>query len=131
LAAVIGSEHQDQLELADKSVDLILRILDSTPYHNITPVNTAVLQARHALLDLLVVALQAVERQISPEEDLQLPDGIQPPQPGDVFQVVLKLLEYTLGLPVMEVTSPAAMPKPDFSRLALSYLRVLMVDHPR
>ncbi len=100
---------------------MVLRILDCTPPES-TP-DSVVMTARHALLELLAVALQAIERQMIAEEEY--PHGVTPPQPGDVLEVTIKLLKFALGLPAMDV--PPAMPKPDFVRLAISFLRVLAV----
>jgi mediator of RNA polymerase II transcription subunit 12 len=78
------------------------------------------------LLDLISVALQSIERHLTAsEEDSVLPEGIAPPKPGSVLAVVVKLLKFTLGLPLVDSPSPVS-PRPDFGRLAGSFLRVIV-----
>jgi len=127
LGEALAAEHQDQLDSTVKSINLVLRILDSTPCDASTPADTAFLGSRHSLLDLLAVSLQAVERNLSTDEDPHLPNGLAPPDTGPLLSVIIKLLQFTLGLPVSEPKS-LTLPKPDFVRLAVSYLRMLLVS---
>ena len=107
----------------------MLRVLDSASMAPATgQTELSVLSARHALLDLISVAFQAVERKLTNEDDIQLIAGLDPPQPGDLLAVSIKLLIFTLGLSVIEAPSPAS-PRPDFGRLAGSLLRVIAVSY--
>jgi len=135
LSQMLNAESQLVLESAGKSVDLVLRVLDSANMASVptTPggtSETSVLAARHGLLDIISLALQAVERQLTmPTEDLSPIahlEGIIPPNAEDLFGVILKLLKFTLGIPIIETPSLVA-PRPDFGRLASSFLRVIAI----
>ena len=108
------------------SVDLVLRILGSVPLDINVLLGASVMSAWHALLDLISVALQSVDRQLTTTEDVRLPDGLESPRPGDIFKLLLRLLMFALGLPTANINA-SAMPRPDFIRLATSYLKVLVV----
>ena len=128
LARVVGAEHQDQLDISYKSIDFVLRILHSILRDVVaTKADTTVANARHALLDLLVVALQAIERQMTTEAEPPPPDGLVSARPGELLKTVVQLLTFSLGLPASENLSPAT-PRPDFGRLAVAYLRVMTVS---
>ncbi|WVQ98147.1 hypothetical protein IAU59_005269 [Kwoniella sp. CBS 9459] len=129
LSRAIGAETQLQLEALGKSVDQVLRILDSTnrqPKQVIS--DLAVLAARHRLLDLLAVALQATERNLASDSDLMIHHDIPLPQPGDLLKVILNLLKFALGILAADSSSPT-MPKPNFPHLATWFLKVILACH--
>ncbi|WRT64690.1 uncharacterized protein IL334_001624 [Kwoniella shivajii] len=106
----------------------VLRILDSTYNHSTqSQSDNSVLASRHKLLDLLAVALQSIDRQMS-DSDLVLHQDLSPPRPGILMQVVTILLKFTLGIMTTESTSPT-MPKPNFPNLAVSYFKVMLSCH--
>ena len=128
LAEVIGAETQIQLEVACQSIDLMLRVVDSAMRSTTVPwSDMSILTARHALLDLISVALQSIERRLATDDEVSLPPEVQPTKPADMLHAVLRLLRFALTLKVVDSASPAA-PKPDFGRLAISYLKVLLVS---
>jgi hypothetical protein len=120
----MNAETASQASAAVHSVDLLLRILDSTLR---TPekvvLDTAVMAARDRLLDLLVVGFRSVERQLASTDDA---GGGGNCQPGDLLRMALKLLRFALGLP--RVVVGLNVPKPDFGNLAVSLLRVVVVS---
>lgn len=128
LGHAIAAESQQQLETHIKSIDQLLRILDSMnnlPSQSVT--EPSVLNARHKLLDLLALALQTVERNLSTTRDgsdLLLPPGISPPQPSHLLKAVMGLLKFTLGSVVSESVSLTA-PKPNFPHLAVCFLKAI------
>ncbi|OCF32517.1 hypothetical protein I316_05697 [Kwoniella heveanensis BCC8398] len=129
LSQAIGAETQHQLEGFIRSIDQVLRILDSTnrqPKQVIS--DHVVLAARHKLLDLLAVALQSTERNISSDQDLMIHHDISPPQPGDFLKVVLNLLKFALGILAADPSSPS-MPKPNFPHLAAMFFKVVVACH--
>ncbi|ORY23991.1 hypothetical protein BCR39DRAFT_548068 [Naematelia encephala] len=126
LGPIIEAEQQSHLEPLARSLDLMLRILSSGRDDKPVHVDQATFAARHRLIDLISIAMQAVERLVSADADLELPDGISPPQPGELLSVILKVLKFILGMPIMEQPGPAA-PRPDFARLTASYFKVLTV----
>ncbi|KAK8847487.1 hypothetical protein IAR55_005345 [Kwoniella newhampshirensis] len=129
LSLAISAETQYQLEAAGRSIEQVLRILDSTNQHSSLPVSDhSVLGARHNLLDLLALALQSVERQMSTDSEMVLHHEISPPQPDHLLRLVLSLLRFTLGIATADTMSPT-MPKPNFPHLALCYFRTVMVCH--
>lgn len=122
----MNAELQNQLESADKSIDLVLKILGSSgPIHTLDLDNQAT-TARHRLLDLLAIALNAVERHLSADTS-ELPDGLVATQPASLFSIVLKLIRFTLGLGRTEANL-LTTPRADFGRLSMSFLRVLTVS---
>lgn len=131
LGHAIAAESQQQLETHIKSIDQLLRILDSMnnlPSQSVT--EPSVLNARHKLLDLLALALQTVERNLSTTRDgsdLLLPPGISPPQPSHLLKAVMGLLKFTLGSVVSESVSLTA-PKPNFPHLAVCFLKAIFVS---
>nr|XP_019047064.1 hypothetical protein I302_03671 [Kwoniella bestiolae CBS 10118]OCF25994.1 hypothetical protein I302_03671 [Kwoniella bestiolae CBS 10118] len=130
LSQAIGAETQNHLEEHIKSIEQILRILDSTyTQRSSEPINdNTVLSSRHRLLDLLAVGLQSVERQLS-DSDLVLHHDIStPPQPGHLLKTILDLLKFTLGLLVLDSNSPTT-PKPNFPNLAVAFFRVMLSCH--
>nr|XP_019005040.1 uncharacterized protein I203_01884 [Kwoniella mangroviensis CBS 8507]OCF68501.1 hypothetical protein I203_01884 [Kwoniella mangroviensis CBS 8507] len=130
LSQAIGAETQNHLEEHVKSIQQILRILDSTFHQRSSdPINeNTILSARHKLLDLLTVALQSIERQLS-DNDLVIHHDIStPPQPGELLKMVLDLLKFTLGLLVIESNSPTT-PKPNFPNLAVGFFKVMLSCH--
>ena len=108
------------------SVDLVLRILNSVPLDINALLGASVTSAWHALLDLLSVALQSIDRHLTTIEDVRLPDELESPRPGDILKLVLRLLKFALGLPTANANT-YAMHRPDFIRLATSYFKVLVV----
>ncbi|OXL06191.1 hypothetical protein C348_05673 [Cryptococcus neoformans Gb118] len=128
LGHAIAAESQQQLETNIKSIDQLLRILDSMnnlPSQSVT--EASVLNARHKLLDLLALALQTVERNLSTTRDgsdLLLPPGISPPQPSHLLKAVMGLLKFALGSVVSESVSLTA-PKPNFPHLAVCFLKAI------
>nr|KIR49643.1 hypothetical protein I312_00731 [Cryptococcus bacillisporus CA1280] len=131
LGHAIAAESQQQLETNIKSIDQLLRILDSMnnmPSQSVT--EASVLNARHKLLDLLALALQTVERNLSTTRDgseLLLPPGISPPQPSHLLKAVMGLLKFTLGSVGSENGSLTA-PKPNFPHLAVCFLKVIFAS---
>ena len=135
LSQMLNAESQLVLESAGKSVDLVLRVLDSANMASVPTIpggtsEMSLLAARHDLLDIISFALQAVERQLTlPTEDdspIAHLEGVAAPKAEDLFGVILKLLKFTLGIPVLE-TSSLVTPRPDFGRLASSFLRVIAI----
>jgi mediator of RNA polymerase II transcription subunit 12 len=110
----VGADDSSLVQADAKAIDLLLRILDGSRSANS---DASLLAARHRLLDLIAVALQAVERQISDDEPTT--------EPGHVLNIVLKLLRFVLGWAVND-----APPRPDIGRLAVAYLRVMAVSLP-
>jgi mediator of RNA polymerase II transcription subunit 12 len=107
-------------------MDLVLRIItSSTGAPESIDLGNGATGARHRLLDVIAVALQSVERQLSDEEVHVLGD-LEPLQPGSLLRVVLKLLKFTLGLGRSEANM-LTTPRADFGKLAMSFLRVLAV----
>lgn len=130
LGQVIGTEHQRQLDALAASIDLMLRVISTTADSALpTPVDYTLYTARHKLLDVLSVAMQAIERLFTSGTEVELPDGIDPPEPGDMLKLVTKMLRFTLALQVTEPQGLATS-RPDFSRLAVSYFRILLVSAP-
>ncbi|WVO18867.1 uncharacterized protein IAS62_000139 [Cryptococcus decagattii] len=131
LGHAIAAESQQQLETNIKSIDQLLRILDSMnnlPSQSVT--EASVLNARHKLLDLLALALQTVERNLSTTRDgsdLLLPSGISPPQPSHLLKAVMGLLKFTLGSVGSENGSLTA-PKPNFPHLAVCFLKAIFAS---
>jgi mediator of RNA polymerase II transcription subunit 12 len=130
LSQVIGADDQEQVSSTGRSIDLVLRILDSTGQNpDFILSDNSVLGARHRLIDLISVALQSIERQLSSDEEALILPELTPPEPVDALKIVMKLLRFTLGLAVHDV-QPLVTPKPDFKRLASSFLRVMAVSPP-
>ena len=131
LSQMINAESQATLEQLSKSTDLMLRVLDSasTSLAN-EPCDLAVLAARHGLLDLISLALQSVERQLTSDEGEPLLEGVIPPRPDYLLTVLLNLIKFMLGLNIVEPTS-LVTPRPDFGRLSGSFLRVLLAVHDK
>ncbi|WVF69703.1 hypothetical protein IAT40_004482 [Kwoniella sp. CBS 6097] len=126
LSQAIGAETQHQLEALGKSIDQVLRILDSTYRQPNQIINDhAVLTARHRLLDLLAVALQTAERNISSDSDLMIHHEISPPQSGDLLKIIINLLKFALGILAADSPSPT-MPKPNFPHLAAGFFKVML-----
>jgi hypothetical protein len=128
LSKVIGAETQDHLTTVAQAIDLLLRVL-----HNAFPNTTKrAIQAgslmhttHHALIDLLAVALQSAERLLSDDATSPcLPGSAQPIQPEVMLHVLVKMLRFVLGLGGEAIGGSV---KPDYVRLAVSYLRVLSV----
>ncbi|RXK36282.1 hypothetical protein M231_06418 [Tremella mesenterica] len=124
LSRIIGAEQQDQSEDASRSIDVVLNILDNSigPTDKLRA-ETAVMSARHRLLDLVSITLQSTERHLSQGEEGTI-DSVTPPNQGDVLKVVLKVLKFALSISGQELGG--GHPLPDFARLAVSYLRVLV-----
>jgi mediator of RNA polymerase II transcription subunit 12 len=126
LSQMLGAENQAGLDSLGKTTDLMLRVLDSASMApTAATAEHSVLAARHGLLDLISVALQAIERQLTSDDEEPLLEGVVTPKPEDLFAIVLKLLKFTLGLLVAEPSMPA-QPRPDFGRLASSFFRVIV-----
>lgn len=124
---MLGAESQDQLDATDKMMDLVLRIItSSTGAPESIDLETGATSARHRLLDVISVALQSVERQLLDEE---VPVLSEPPQPGSLLRVVLKLLKFTLGLGRSEANM-LTTPRADFGKLVTSFLRAVSVSLP-
>lgn len=132
LSQMINAESRTPLVISAKAIDHLLRILSSASLASSPSTGSSsqaqisdqfVFSARHALLDLLSVALQAVERQLTPE--VGSPIFVEPPKPGDLLEAVIKLLTFTLGIPILDNGLPST-PRPDFGRLASSLLRVIV-----
>lgn len=127
LAALLGQmlsvETQHQLETIDKMVDLVLRIMTSStgPPESIDLENGPT-AARHRLLDVISLALQAVERQISADEEM--PIEVDAPQPAVLLAIVIRLLKFSLGLGRSEVNM-LTTPRADFGKLAMTFTRVI------
>lgn len=132
LSQVVGADHQFQLEHASAAIDLVLTILSSStgPIDKLKVENN-VLHARHRLLDMVSVALQSVERQFaSRNEQSHVIEAIAPPRFEDAFKVTVKLLKYALGINA-DRPGVNASPGPDFARLAVAFLRVIVaLPHP-
>ncbi|WWD21578.1 hypothetical protein CI109_106064 [Kwoniella shandongensis] len=129
LSGAISAETQHQLEAATKSIDQVLRILDSTNHQPTAPISDhSVLNARHKLLDLLALSLQSVERQMSTDADMILHDDISPPEPAHLLKTVLNLLRFTLGIATTDTLSPT-MPKPNFPHLAVCCFKIILACH--
>jgi len=126
LGGMIGAESQEGLESASQSVDLLLRVLDSAAASTTGLGEHGFLAARHGLIDIISLGLQAVERHLTTDEESPLPDGVLPPRPMDLFKVLLHLTKFVLGLQVIEAPS-LLTPRPDFGRLASAFLRILAV----
>ena len=126
LGGMIGAESQDGLESTSRSVDLLLRVLDSAAASTTGLGDHGFLAARHGLIDIISLGLQAVERNLTSDEDSPLPDGVVPPRPMDLFKVLLHLIKFVLGLQVVEAPS-LLTPRPDFGRLTAAFLRILAV----
>ncbi|ORX33960.1 hypothetical protein BD324DRAFT_186207 [Kockovaella imperatae] len=123
LAQVIDADSQAQTDHPCKSIDLLLRVLDSASRTSPLPWGDhAILTARHALLDLISVALQSIERQFASDES-ELP-GDDPPKSSELLHVAFRLLRFSLGLPIVESPNPT-LPRPDFGRLATAFARLL------
>jgi len=106
-------------------MDLVLRIItSSTGAPESIDLGNGATGARHRLLDVISVALQSVERQLSDEE---VPILSEPPQAGSLLRVVLKLLKFTLGLGRSEANM-LTTPRADFGKLSTSFLRVVSVS---
>jgi mediator of RNA polymerase II transcription subunit 12 len=119
---MLGAESQHQLEATDKMMDLVLRIItSSTGAPESIDLGNGATGARHRLLDVISVALQSVERQLSDEEIPILSE------PGSLLRVVLKLLKFTLGLGRSEANM-LTTPRADFGKLSTSFLRVVSVS---
>ncbi|KAK4684962.1 hypothetical protein P7C73_g5195, partial [Tremellales sp. Uapishka_1] len=129
LAQLMGAEQLHDAETAIQSIDLSLRILDSTSRNMDKSQNETAVAARDRLLDLLAVALQSVQRQILAESDVHalVVDGdgdFEVPSPGALLKVVEKILRFTLGLPGSE--GQVSVAKPQFSNLAVSFFKVIV-----
>ena len=123
---MLGAESQHQLDSTEKMMDLVLRIItSSTGAPESIDLGNGATGARHRLLDVTSVALQSVERQISDEEVHVLGD-LEPPRPGSLLCVVLKLLKFTLGLGRSEANM-LTTPRADFGKLAMAFLRLVAV----
>jgi mediator of RNA polymerase II transcription subunit 12 len=124
---MLSAESQQQLDATDKMMDLVLRIITSSTgapeYINLAVGATA---ARHRLLDVIAVALQTVERQLTSDEEVHVLADLEPPQAGSLFRIILKLLKFTLGLGKSEANM-LTTPRADFGKLAMSFLRVFSV----
>ena len=130
LSQVVGAEHQSQLEHAGAAIDLVLTILsNSTGPVDKLKVENNVLHARHRLLDMVSVALQSIERQItSRNEQSHDIEGVTPPRFEDAFKVAVKLLKYSLGIGASDSPASNTSPGPDFARLSVAFLRVVVVS---
>lgn len=127
LSIVLSAEQRETVTEIGQSTEFLLRILDVSAREYKSPHgDVSVSSARHRLIDLISVALQAVERQLGADNELSVPDGLVPPEVADMFQIVLKLLSFALSVRASEIPSPLT-PQPDFTRLIASYLRVLVV----
>lgn len=120
---MLSAESQQQLEQTNKMVDLVLRIMSSSS----GPPETLDLEAgpttaRHRLLNVMFLALQAVERQLATDEDLHV--EVDPPQPAVLLAIIIRTLKFTLGLGRSE-TSTIAAPRADFGKLVMSFVKVL------
>lgn len=120
---MLSVESQTQLEATDKMIDLVLRIMtSSTGPPDSLELETGSTTARHRLLDVISLALQAVERQLSTEEELHV--EVDPPQPAALLAIILRLLKFTLGLGRSEANMLTA-PRADFGKLAITFAKVI------
>ncbi|WVQ83134.1 hypothetical protein IAT38_005272 [Cryptococcus sp. DSM 104549] len=125
LGQAIGAETQHQLETTIRSIEQLLRILDSTNHTPSQPTSdNAVLGGRHKLLDLIALALQSVERHMPVDVELPLhhEQVVAPPQPGYLMKTVMGLLRFALGVATADVLS-LTMPKPNFAHLAVCFFK--------
>lgn len=121
LSQLLSAESQHEVEESARAVDMVLRVINSAgKQEKLEPATAA---ARDRLLNLLSVAFQSLERQMTPEEDVQILLGTTPIQPGDMLKVVLKLLRFTLSIPATEVVVPVS-PKPDYALLTVAFLHL-------
>ena len=120
---MLSAETQHQLETIDKMVDLVLRIMTSStgPPESIDLENGPT-AARHRLLDVISLALQAVERHISADEEMSI--EVDAPQPAVLLAIVIRLLKFSLGLGRSEVNM-LTTPRADFGKLAMTFARVI------
>jgi mediator of RNA polymerase II transcription subunit 12 len=108
-------------------MDLVLRIItSSTGAPELIDLGNGPTAARHRLLDVISLALQSVERQLSSDEEVHVLGDLEPPQPGCLLRIVLKLLKFALGLGRSEANM-LTTPRADFGKLATSFLRVISV----
>jgi mediator of RNA polymerase II transcription subunit 12 len=127
LGQMLSAESQQQLDATDKMMDLVLRIItSSTGAPESIDLGNGPTAARHRLLDVISLALQSVERQLSSDEEVHVLGDLEPPQSGSLLRIVLKLLKFTLGLGRSEVNM-LTTPRADFGKLAMSFLRVVSV----
>lgn len=127
LAALLGQmlsvETQHQLETTEKMVDLVLRIMTSSiGLPESIHLENGPTAARHRLLDVISLALQAVERQMGTDEDMHI--EVDAPQPAALLAIILRLLKFTLGLGKSEVNM-LTTPRADFGKLAMTFARVI------
>lgn len=128
LSQLLSAETQHEVEESARAVDMVLRVISSAGrQERLDPATAA---ARDRLFNLLSVAFQSIERQMTPDEDEQILLGTKPIQPGDMLQVVLQLLRFTLSIPSTEVLIPAS-PKPDYSQLAVAFLHLAVAMSAR
>lgn len=120
---MLGVETQHQLETTDKMIDLVLRIMTSStgPPESIDLENGPT-AARHRLLDVISLALQAVERHLS--SDVELHVEVDAPQPAALLAIIIRLLKFSLGLDRSEVNM-LTTPRADFGKLAMTFARVI------
>lgn len=125
---MLSAESQHQLESIDKMVDLVLRIItSSTGAPESINLGNGPTGARHRFLDVISIALQTIETQLSANEEVHVLGDLEPPQPGVLLRIVLRLLKFTLGLGRSEVNM-LTTPRADFGKLATSFLRVIAVS---
>lgn len=120
---MLSADTQTQLDATDKMVDLVLRIMTSSsgPPETIE-LETGPTTARHRLLDVLSLALQAVERQLTADNEMHV--EVDPPQPAALLAIILRLLKFALGLGRSEANMLTA-PRADFGKLALTFAKVI------
>lgn len=129
LSSVISAEDQEIVTVSHKTIDLVLRILSSPTQIEFTDQTAmqSLLAARHRLIDLISVALQAIERQVAGEDEVPDEQQHAASDPAESLSIAIKLLKFILGLPIVEPSS-AITPRPDMARLAASFLRVATVS---
>jgi mediator of RNA polymerase II transcription subunit 12 len=124
---MLSAESQHQLESIDKMIDLVLRIItSSTGAPESIDLGNKPTAARHRFLDVIAIALQTIETHLTADEEVHVLGDLEPPQPGVLLRIVLKLLKFTLGLGRSEVNMLTS-PRADFGKLATSFLRVISV----
>ncbi|KAL7420053.1 RNA polymerase II mediator complex subunit [Cryptotrichosporon argae] len=126
LAAVLAAETQPQLAAVASSIELVLRVIDSTSRSAAVKVDTAGLGARTRILSLLAVALKAIERQVVTADDdhpAPVPVPVDLPKPEDTYKIILTLLRFTLGVSGPDVQAPN-VPRPDYAALAVAFLHL-------
>lgn len=127
LSQLLSAENQHQVEDTAAAVDQVLRVIRSAGRQERLEVATAA--ARDRLFNLLTVAFQSIERQVTSEDDVQLLPGAKPAEPGSVLQVVFKLLRFALALPSQDTIVTAA-PRPDYAQLDTAFLHLAVVSFP-